>query len=252
MSSISGWLRGIIQCSRGLNGMSSYLTFLATPAVKQVSKKPIFGEPYTSIGSLFGVIGFWVYQEGGVLGYYLRDIPNLLAKLALPPEITVINEARIIGEIKELSSSVESRLKACKDEEKTLFHLYTFEELRKIGIDVSLGPLNKNLREKVNAEFAGNVMRMAFIEGIAFGFNFPEEFAIYWDNTYRIRPDSEWQEWRQRGIILSEKQHRLELNEAIVELAEGAIIWNENQSPKMLDPNDINVLKGIIEANRTG
>lgn len=244
---------GIIQCGRGLNGMSSFLTFLATPAVKQVTRKPVFGKPYTSIGSLFCVIGWWVYQQGGVLGYIFRDNPNLLAKLAVPPGITVINEKQITEELKELSSEVESRLKENEAEEKTLFHLYTFRELRNIGIDLSRGPLGKDLkklREKVDAELAGDVMRMAFAEGTAFGFNFPEQFAIYWDNTYRIMPDSKWQEWRQRGIILSEKQRKLTLNEAIVEVAEGAIIWNKNQSPKMLDPNDICVLKGIIEANK--
>jgi len=33
-------------------------------------------------------------------------------------------------------------------------------------------------------------VRIVFIEGIAFGSNFPEQFAIYWDNTYRNIPDS--------------------------------------------------------------
>ena len=244
---------GIIQCGGGLKGMSSFLTFVARPAVKQVAKRPIFGKPYTSIGSLFIVIGWWVYQEGGVLGYFLRDTPNLLAKLAVPPGITAINEEEIIKEIKESSSIVESELKEVEDEEKTFFHLYTFRELRDIGIDILREPLDKHLkklREKADVDYAGLVMRIAFVKGIDFGFNFPEEFATYWDNTYRIWPDSKWQEWRQRGIVRSKTQHKLTLNEAIVEIAEGAIIWNRNQSPKMLEPNDICVLKGIIEANR--
>jgi hypothetical protein len=232
--------------------MSSFLTFLATPAIKQVSKRTIFGKPYTRIGSLFGVVGFWVYQEGGVLGYALRDNPNLLAKLAVPPGIMTINEEEIIKEIKESSSIVESRLKEVEDEEKAFFNLYTLRELRNIGIDLLRWPPDKNLNKKANAKFAGDVMRIAFVEGIDFGFNFPEQFATYWDNTYRIIPDSKWQELRQRGIVLSEMQHKLTLNEAIVEIAEGAIIWGTNQSPNMLDPNDICVLQAIIEANRKG
>ena len=232
--------------------MSSFLTFLVTPAVKQVTKKPILGKPYTIVGSLFGVIGWWVYQQGGVLGYVFRDNPSLLAKLAAPPGITV-DGSQIIKELKELSSEVESRLKENETEEKTLFHLYTFRELRNIGIDPSRGSLDENLkklREKVHAEVAGDVMRMAFAEGIAFGFHFPEQFAVYWDNTHRMIPDSKWQELRQRGIILSERQHNLKLNEAIVELAEAAVIWDKSQSTKMLDSNDISILKGIIEANK--
>ena len=244
---------GIIQCGRGLRGMSSFLSFLARPAVQRVTKKPIFGEPYTSIGSLFCVIGWWVYQEGGVLGYFLRDNTNILAKLAVSSDVKIVNEQEIIKEIKSSSSIVESELKEVEDEEKTFFHLYTFRELRDIGIDLLQGPLDKNLknlREKADLDFAGDVMRISFIRGIDFGFNFPEQFAIYWDNTYRIRPDNEWQEMRKRGIVSSEIQQKRTLNEAIVEMAEGAIIWGTNQSPNMLDPNDICVLQAIIEVNR--
>jgi len=233
--------------------MSSFLTFVARPAVEQATKRPIFGKPYTTVGSLFCVIGWTVCQAGGVLGYCLRDTPNLLAKLAVPPGITTVNEEEIIKEIKESSSTVESELKEMDDEEKTFFHLYTVRELRGIGIDLLQGSLHENLRslrKKANAQFAGDVMRISFVRGIDFGFNFPEQFAVYWQNTYRIRPDSEWQKLRQRGIILSEKQPGLTLNEAIVANAELAIIWNENQSPKMLDPDDICVLQAIIGANR--
>ena len=232
--------------------MSSFLTFLATPAVKQVSKRPIFGKPYTRIGSLFAVVGFSVYQAGGVLGYVLRDNPNLLAKLAVPPGTTTINEEEIVKEIKESSNIVESELKEVEDEEKTFFYLYTVRELRGIGIDFFQWPPDKKLNEKADADYAALVMRIAFVEGIDFGFNFPEQFAIYWDNTYRIIPDSEWQELHQRGIVLSKTQHNPTLKEAIVAIAELAIIWNRNQSPKMLDPNDICVLQAIIEANRKG
>lgn len=232
--------------------MSSFLTFLATPTIKQVSKRPIFGKPYTRIGSLFGVVGFWVYQAGGVLGYFLRDTPNLLVKLAVPPGIAPINEKQIIKEIKESSSIVESELKEVEDEQKTFFHLYTLRELRNIGIDLLRWPPDKNLNKKASTEFAEDVMRISFVRGIDFGFNFPEQFAIYWDNTYRIRTDNEWGQLRQRGIVLSKIQRELTLNEAIVEIAEGAIIWGTNQSPNMLDPNDICILQAIIEANRKG
>ncbi len=232
--------------------MCSFLTFVARPAVEQVTKRPIFGKPYTSIGSLFCVIGWTVYQVGGVLGYCLRDTPKLLAKLAVPPGITAINEEEIIKEIKESSSIVESELREVKDEEKTFFYLYTVRELCGIGIDFFQWPPDKRLKEKADAEFAGNVMRISFVRGIDFGFNFPEQFVIYWDNTYRIVPDTEWQELYREGVVVSETQHNPTLKEAIVANAELAMIWNENQSPKMLDPNDICVLQAIIEANRKG
>ena len=245
------FVEDIIQCGRGLRGMSSFLSFLARPAVQKVTKRPIFGKPYTTMGSLFSSVGWTLYQVGGVLGYCLRDTPKVLAKLAVAPEVTAINEEEIIKEIKESSSIVESELKEVEDEEKTFFYSYTVKELSGIGIDFFQWPPDKRLKEKVDDEkFAGDVVRISFVKGIDFGFNFPEEFAVYWENTYRIVPDSEWRELYKKGIVLSKTQFNPTLKEAIVANAELAITWNENQSPRMLDANDICVLQAIIEANR--
>lgn len=226
--------------------MASFLTVIATPAIRQVSEKSVFGKPYVRIGRLFNVIGYWVYQEGGVLGYSLRDNSALLGKLAAPPEITNINEAEIVEYFKGLSEKVASELEEVKDEEKTFFYLYTVRELRSIGIELIRWPPDKNLEKKADAEFAGDVMRISFLKGIALGFNFPEQFSIYWDNTYRMRPDSEWEEMRKRGIVFSEMQQKRTLNEAIVEIAENAIVWGTDESPHSLDKDDIETLKSLI------
>jgi len=226
--------------------MASFLTVIATPAIRQVGEKSVFGKPYVRIGRLFNVIGYWVYQEGGVLGYSLRDNPALLGKLAAPPGITNINEAEIVKYFKGLSEVVASALEQVKDEEKTFFYLYTVRELRSIGIELIQWPPDKNLEKKADAEFAGDVMRISFLEGIALGFNFPEQFPIYWDNTYRMRPDSEWEEMRKRGIVFSEMQQKRTLNEAIVEIAENAIVWGTDESSHSLDKHDIETLKSLI------
>ena len=233
--------------------MASFLTVIATPAIRQVSEKSVFGKPYVRIGRLFNVIGYWVYQEGGVLGYSLRDNSALLGKLAAPPEIVNINEAEIIEYFKGLSEKVASELEEVKDEEKTFFYLYTVRELRSIGIELIRWPPDKNLEKKADAEFAGDVMRISFLKGIALGFNFPEQFSIYWDNTYRMRPDSEWQEFRNRhrGLILSkEKQEKRTLKQAIVEMAENAIIWGTHEIPNVLDSHDIEILNSLISRFR--
>jgi hypothetical protein len=230
--------------------MSSFLTFIASPAAQQVTKKPIFGKPYMTIAGLFHVVGSMVYQEGGVLGYCLRDAPSLLAKLAAPPDITTINEEEIIREIKESSSIVASELKEVEDEEKTFFYLYTLRELRGIGIDFFQCPTDERLKQKADAEFAGDVMRISFVRGIDFGFNFPEQFATYWENTYRVMPDREWQELYKLRVVTSKKQFNPTLKEFTAATCELAIMWNEGQSPEMLSPNDVSVLQGIIEANR--
>ena len=230
--------------------MTSFLTVIATPAVQQVGEKSLFGKPQVRIGRLFNVIGYWVYQQGGVMGYALRDNPALLGKLAAPPEINNINETEIVEYFRGLSEQVASQLDEVKNEEKSFFYLYTVRELRKIGIELIRWPPDKNLDKKANAEFAGDVMRISFLQGIALGFNFPEQFSIYWDNTYRMRPDSEWEEMRNRGIVLSEMQIKRTLNEAIVDIAENAITWGTHEAPKVLDTHDIQILETLIAVNR--
>jgi len=184
----------------------------------------------------------------------LRDTPKVLAKLAVAPEVTAINEEEIIKEIKESANIVKQELEEMEDredEEKTFFYLYTVRELRGIGIDFFQWPPDKRLKEKVDDEkFAADVVRISFVRGIDFGFNFPEEFAVYWENTHRIWPDSEWRELYKKGIVLSKTQFTPTLREVIVTTAESAITWNENQSPRMLDANDTCVLQEMIEANR--
>lgn len=226
--------------------MASFLTVIVTPAIRQVSEKSVFGKPYVRIGRLFNVIGYWVYQQGGVLGYYLRYSPALLGKLAAPPELTNINETEIVEYFKGLSETVASALEEVKDQEKTFFYLYTVRELRSIGIELIRWPPDKNLEKKADAEFAGDVMRISFLKGIALGFSFPEQFSAYWDNTYRMRPDSEWEEMRKRGIVFSEMQQKRTLNEAIAEMAENAIIWGTHEAPSVLDIHDIEILKSLI------
>ena len=229
--------------------MSSFLTFLAAPAVRQASEKSIFGRPHIRVGRLFGVLGYWVYQVGGVLGYALRDRPALLTKLAAPPGAVNIDETQVIQGIRESAAIVESELKEMEGKQKTFFHLYTVRELERIGINVLRWPPDKSLDKKADSNLAGDVMRISFIRGIDLGFNFPVQFSTYWDNTYRAIPGDEWERMHQRGIVASKTQNKLTLNEAIMTTAEGAITWSTGQSPHPLHPDDIRVLRGLIAVN---
>ena len=229
--------------------MTSFLTIIATPAVQQVGEKSLFGKPKVSIGSLFGVIGFWVYQQGGVVGYALRDNPNLLTKLVAPPD-TCLNGEQAVQEMHSLRETVASAVEQVKHEEKTFWHLYTLRELHSIGIKLTSSPPDKALKKKADANFAGNVMRIAFIEGCALGFNFPDEFLTYWEETYQIRPPGKWIEMYERGIVHSKVQPLRTLGNAIRETAEAAIAWAEEEASGILNDDDIRSLQKLIAANR--
>jgi hypothetical protein len=225
--------------------MTSFLTYLATTAIHLATEQSILGKPYVRIGKLFHIVGHYVYEEGGVLGYVLRDYPDLLVKLIEPPD-TYLTTKQVIGVLLDLRERISTELNNSKEEE-TFFNFYDIKELRNMGIDFNSYPPDKNLYKQVDFDFAQTVMRTSFINGVALGFNFPKQFSIYWDNTYKIPPDAEWQNARDHGLILPEKPPQRTLNQAIVEMAEGAIEYSTNQTQNILDASDIKILEAAIE-----
>lgn len=228
--------------------MTSFLTFMAAPAIRQATEKSIFGKPYVRIGRLFTIVGTWVYQQGGLLGYVLRDHPQLLVKLIAPPEPSFVPE-QAMEELYDMRKVVAKELENVGNENKTFFSLYTLRELRQCGIDLIKVPPDKALDKKVDFEFAGNVMRIAFIKGVAFGFHFPEQFSACWDASYRTVADNEWSDWRKYGLNLPETQRTFTLSQATHDLCEGAIEWSTSQSPEVLSTSDIQLLQTIFTSN---
>lgn len=226
--------------------MTSFLTVIASPAIREVIEKSIFGKPYVRIGKLFHVLGYWVYQQGGVLGYALRDNPALLGKLAAPPETPNMSSTEIAETLEGLAETVASEMEEVKNEKKVFFYLFTVRELRSLGIELIKWPPDKNLNKKVDLDYVQLIMHTSFIEGVALAFNFPEQFSTYWNNSYKMRPDSEWEEMRRRGIVLSEIQERRTLQQAIKEVCENAILWGKSQSPNTLDIGEIETLQAVI------
>ena len=220
--------------------MTSFLSVIAAPAVRQVSEQGLFGKPFVRLGKLFIVVGYWVYQQGGALGYGLKGHPALLGKLL--PRVAPEQAAKYVASLHEV---VTAHLAESEGQEKTFFHLYVVRELRGLGIDIIAWPPSKVLGKKVSPEMASDTMVISFIEGAALGHHFPELFKEYWEHTYRQRPDSEWQEMRAQGLILSEVQQARPLGTAIAEIAEMAYLWAAEEAPQMLDSHEVQLLKRL-------
>lgn len=218
--------------------MASFMSLIAAPAVQQASEKGLFGKPYVRLGRLFMTIGMWVYQQGGALGCGLAGHPEILGKLLGATS----GQAEYVQSLREIA---DSTLEQLEGREKTFHYLYLDRELRAIGIDIASWPPSKALEKKCNAEMASIVMTASFHEGAGLGFHFRDAFKEYWDNTYRDRPDSEWQEARSHGLQLSETQQERPLGAAVAELAETAVEWADEEAPGLLSASEISVLKGL-------
>jgi hypothetical protein len=224
--------------------MTSFLTFIAIPAIRQATETHAFGKPYVKIGRLFAIVGVWVYQQGGLLGYVLREHPQLLVKLVIPQDPSIVPE-QAMKELYGTKEVVEKELKSAENEEKTFFNLYTVRELQQAGIELIKYPLDKGLDKKVDFESASQIMRLAFIKGVAFGFHYPEQFVSCWDASYKVVPDQEWAEAWKRGIV-PEKQRAIPFGQAVCDLCDGAITWNRDEPSKILNNSDIEILQNIL------
>jgi hypothetical protein len=228
--------------------MTSFLTFLAIPAIKQATEKSTFEKPFVRMGRLYGVVGVWVYQQGGLLGYILREHPHLLVKLIAPPDPSFVPEQALI-ELYDTRKIISKELENLEKDENTFFSLYTVRELRQTGIELIKFPADKGLDKKVDFESASQIMRLAFIKGVAFGFHCPELFVSCWDATYKVVPDKEWEEYWKRGIV-PEMQRTIPFDQAVCDLCEGAIAWSIAESSEVLDTSDIRLLHSIISTHK--
>ena len=226
--------------------MVDFLAFISRAALESIVEKPIFGKQFVRVGRLFIQLGCFVYQQGGLLGYSLGDKPILLGKLVAPSHVANANRQGIVEYIRGLSQQVAIDLEEAKNDERTFLRLYTMGELSKIGIDLKNKPYDKKLEDKVDPKFTSKTVSMSFNKGISLGMNYPKEFSTYWEHSYGIRSDTEWNFMRMHGLNIPEKQEAFTLDEAIAEIAENALRWGNNLSPNIFDNHDISVLGTLI------
>ncbi|HEY94731.1 MAG TPA: hypothetical protein G4O15_07310 [Dehalococcoidia bacterium] len=231
--------------------MSSFLIFIAEPAVGGVVEKTFFGKHKVSIGSLYNVVGYWAYQQGAVLGYALRNNLKLLAKLAglLGANIHDKEAEELTISLREwLRKMALEQLEEAGNEEKTFYHLYTARELRTFGIKNPRWPSDKALKKKVDTKFVGRVLRSSFIKGVALGLNFPTEFINFWEYTYRIRSNSESKETSKIVDLETETQPFRTLSEVIVEICRSTISW-ASEGSGILSRKEIKYLEQLVIEN---
>ncbi len=223
--------------------METFLIDFAVAFLQQASEKGIFGGPFIRLGSLFSTVGPFVYQQAGALGYGLKGQPMLLGKLLFPrPD----DSEKLFIEFRD---QLATSLLKIDTKGKTFFDIYTKEELKSFGIDITAFPPNKALDNKFSLSQAKDILQIALIKGSTLGFHFSDIFSECWDCTYKLRPESEWQQMHTLGIIQSEKQQTLSLKEAIAGLAEGALAWVNENKPTLLSSNEVTLLKKLAASS---
>jgi len=228
--------------------VTNLLTLVAVPAVQQVSEQGLFGGPFVRLGKLFTVVGSWLFQQGGVLGYTLRQHPLLLSKLiARDPSSFAVQPYDAVSPMKEVADGVIAK---AAGKQSGFMEFFVAPELATIDVDLFTFPPHKRLNDKIKAEDASNFMAFFWAKGASVGYHYPDLFRRLWERHYALRPEQEWSEMRARGLALRERQEERPLDSAIQELAETAVGWAEAEAPGLLDAAEVAVLEQLAGSSR--
>jgi len=196
----------------------------------------LFGKPYVRLGPLYSVAGWWLYQTGGAFGYGLKGRPAILGKLlGIPPEDAVSYVPEVLLDM------ASKQLTEASGKDKSFFQLYLVPTLATEGIHLDdLSAARKWASRKMHDhEAIWLFMQLIFQLGAAVGFHFPDEFRTYWDWTLRQRPEPEWAEMHERGIVSEPEQQALRLEDEVSVALLAAADWVRERAPALISPDEL-------------
>ena len=155
---------------------------------------------YFETGPTVLLVGTWLFEKGGMIGYALRDSKELFAKLMF--EVTPNANSYLTEEgYSELMESLPTT-------ELSFTNWYAVPFLASIGLDYPATPPPKDWTKKIPPELANGMMSDAFLSGALAGNLAPDSFRDIWEAHYNPNPQ-DWRESFEAGIIDSSEQETL-------------------------------------------
>lgn len=228
------------------SGSPSVAEMFAAVAVPKVTEGGgLFGKKYIRLGSLFLTIGGWMFQAGGTLGYGLRDYPVILCKLLGVPADRANEYVQ-----NTLQKIATSQLAQTSGKDKTLADLFLFPTLVQSGYELTpAAKFAKWINIKVHdMEKIWEFAQTAFQKGAAISFHFPEDFRIYWTNTFKPQPQKEWDEAYRLGIVTTPQQDILILEDEASSALAGVTNWVRASAPMQLTSDELSILEKLASS----
>lgn len=223
--------------------MIDLLSCLASPAPEQAAEQRLFGKPYIRLGKLVFMVGLWVFQRGALLGYGLKRKPVILGRLLGSPV------GRELPFVLSMREDAESRLRATPADEFNFLEIYAFKELRLMGIvDAFAWPPSKPMERKCDLTQAYRLAALAFKDGAAVGYHFPDKFKECWENSNRTVPAEEWQRARSAGLHIPETQEENPLEDALSLVMQITAAWASEYGAQRFSSDEIATLARLAKS----
>jgi len=145
-----------------------------------------------------------------------------------------------------LQKLASKQLAQAPGKDKTLSQLYLFPTLTEAGYELTPGAKWIDVKIKED-EMIFNLSNLAFQKGAAVGFHFPKEFQVFWANTFKPRPQKEWDEAYRLGVVTTPQQDILILEDEVCNVLADSADWIEESVPTQLTPEEISTLRKLAE-----
>lgn len=225
------------------SGWASIAQMFAEVAVPKVTEGGgLFGKKYIRLGPLLSTVGGWMFQSGGTLGFGLRDHPMILTKLLGVPADRANDFVQ--GFLQKIATDL---LMQVTGQDKTLTDLFLYPTLAQSGYELT--PDAKWINTKVyDMEEIWKFTQLACHKGVAVSFHFPKDFRVYWLNTFKPKPQKEWDEAYRLGIVTTSQQDILILEDEVSNTLAGAIDWVREVVPTQFTPSELSTLETLASS----
>lgn len=220
--------------------MASLVSIVGEVALQQVIEKSFFGGPYGRLGRLVAVIGTWVFQEGGALGYGLRSRPLLLSKLIARDPAAFIGQPRDM--VTDLKYMADEHVAVAGDDRGGFLDFYAKPVLAIKGVDITAMPPDRRMDKKVKGDQVFDFMMCAWLRGTTVGYHYPDLFREVWKQNYETAPQADWAEMRAHLLALRLRQEERPFTDTISLVADSASWYAMVHAPGLLDTSELGVL----------
>ena len=217
--------------------------FAAVVLPKVIEGGGLFEKKYIRLGPLYLSVMGWMFQCGGILGYGLRGHSVILAKLIGIPADRANDYVQ-----NELGKLAADQLAKVSGKNKTLTDLFLHPVLAEEGYELTPGAKWINTRI-YNEEDIFLYAQIALQQGMAVSFHFPKDFRIYWVNSFKPKPQKEWDEAYRRGIVATPQQKTLILEDEVQNTLADAIDWVRESAPAQLTSNELSILEKLASSS---
>jgi len=224
-------------------GWASIAQMFSETAIPKVTEDGgLFGKKYIRLGPLIITVGGWMFQCGGTLGYGFRDYPVILTKLLGVPSD---NANKFIQDY--LQKLADDLLRQVTGQDKTLTDLFLYPTLAQSGHELTPGA--KWMDTKVNdQEWTWKFIQITCQQGVAVSFHFPEIFQTCWINTFKQKPQEEWDEAYRLGVVSTPQQDSLILEDEVKNTLSGAVDWVREIVPTHFISSELSTLETLANS----